>query len=83
MLFDGLQIIEDPNMVTPYEDWSQVRSPSRAARRRHKHPQRIVTRYRPMETAYRIGGRIVMHPELARLLRNHPAVTLVAPVSFP
>lgn len=42
----GIRILENEMIGDPYEDWSQVRSPGRARRRRTKHPQRIVIRYR-------------------------------------
>lgn len=50
--FGGLRIVETDLVGDPYEDWSQVRAPSRARRRRAKgYPQRIVTRYRANGTA--------------------------------
>lgn len=72
--FAGIRIIEDLYMVDTVEDWSGVRSPSRAARRRKQgHKQRIVYRQAPKKTSYRIGDTIVMHPELARALRSRMA----------
>jgi hypothetical protein len=72
----GLRIIEDPGMLDPYEDWSQVRSPSRAKRRMRRHhrfkkfKQRMIVRYRPKKEALRLGGALVMHPVMADALRN-------------
>jgi hypothetical protein len=71
-MIGGLRIIENRHMVDgPLEDWSNVRSPSRAARRRKRgFPQRIRIFYRPKRIAYQlIDGTLVMHPELARELR--------------
>jgi len=40
--FRGLRVIrDDANMVEHHEDWSNVRSPGRAKRRRPKHKQCI------------------------------------------
>ncbi len=46
--FGGMRLIETPLMtVGPFEDWSQVRSPGRARRRRGKHRQRIRFYHKP------------------------------------
>jgi hypothetical protein len=68
-----MRIIEDANMLDSYEDWSAVRSPGRARRRRWKHKQRIVTRYKPKTEAFQMGNTLVMHPELARQMRQQIA----------
>lgn len=69
-MMGGMRIIEDPGMVDWIEDWSDVRSPSRAIRRRKRgFPQRITRRAVPKTVAYSIEGKLVMHPEMARLLR--------------
>lgn len=68
-----MRIIEDINMTDPVEDWSQVRSPSRAARRRRQgHRQNIKITMVPKKEAYSIdGGRtMIMHPDLAAELRR-------------
>lgn len=67
----GVRIVEDPNMVDPVEDWSEVRSPSRAKRRKARgFRQRIKTVYVPKKTAYALdnGRMMVMHPEMRRQL---------------
>lgn len=69
MRMNGIQIIESDLMVDTHEDWSQVRSPSRARRRRHKHPQRIVVTYTPKKDALVMGNRMVMHPVMVAELR--------------
>ncbi len=63
--FTGTKVVETPFAVERYEDWSNVRSPARAARRRKRgFPQRIVERERPC--AFEIGGVLYMHPDLYR-----------------
>jgi hypothetical protein len=69
----GIRIVESLHMVDHVEDWSRVRSPSRAARRRRNgHRQNIVTVAVPKRHAISIdGGRtLIMHPEIARWLRE-------------
>lgn len=69
--FGGIQIVEDANMLDWSEDWSGVRSPARARRRRKRgFPQRIRIVATPKKEGYRVGNRIVMHPDLARALRE-------------
>ncbi len=74
----GYRIIEDPNLVNIVEDWSDVRSPSRARRRMAKHRQRIAYVRVPKPDAFVIEARreIVMHPDVAAKLRaNVDALT--------
>lgn len=67
---DGLRIVEDPYMVETVEDWSHVRSPSRASRRRRQgHRQRIRLLIRPKQQVISGMGRLIMHPEVAARLR--------------
>lgn len=79
-IFDPLgsgKIIESRDMVDPVEDWSGVRSPSRAVRRRKRgFPQRIKIVYVPKKEAISMdGGRtVVMHPDMAAELRRRIAV---------
>jgi hypothetical protein len=72
MLNSGLRIIEDASLVDLVEDWSQVRSPARARRRRAKYPQRIRVYYKPKPDVFVIEaqGVMVMHPEIAKELRR-------------
>lgn len=70
----GMLIHEDDSLLDFKEDWSGVRSPSRAARRRKQgHPQRIKITATPKTEAYSvtIDGRqiLVMHPAMAQQLR--------------
>lgn len=70
-MYNGARIVEDPDMVEVVgEDWSGVRSHSRARRRRRKHPQNIRPLYAPMKEArtYDGGKTLRMHPETARAL---------------
>lgn len=68
--YAGLQIIESDAMVDTHEDWSRVRSPARARRRRHKHPQRIVITTTPRKDAFIVGRQAIMHPLVARAIRE-------------
>lgn len=68
-----MRIVESLHMVETVEDWSKVRSPSRAARRRKQgHRQNIVVRQVPRKDAISIdGGRTFMvHPEAMKELRR-------------
>lgn len=74
MILNGLHIIESAHVVVgPFEDWSQVRSPSRARRRRRQgHPQRIRFYYKPNPNAFHdpSNGVLYMHPATAAELRR-------------
>ena len=68
-----MRIVESLHMVETIEDWSKVRSPSRAVRRRKQgHRQNIVVRHVPRKDAISIdGGRTFMvHPEAMKALRD-------------
>lgn len=68
----GLRLIETSLMtVGPFEDWSQVRSPSRARRRRAKHQQRIRYYRKPDPNVMidRANGVIYGHPVTLAHLR--------------
>lgn len=59
----GLQMISSPYMLETYEDWSDVRSPGRAKRRRAKHRQRIQIRHKPSAKVYFTpDGKMIAHP---------------------
>ncbi len=66
-----IRIIESFEMVDgPFEDWSAVRSPARARRRRHKHPQRIRFFWKPKLNVIQLpNGDMVCHPVVAQELR--------------
>jgi hypothetical protein len=69
-IIGGLQIIEDPYMFDVVEDWSGVRSRSRAERRRRQgHKQRVKLREVPKPYGFRYQNKLVMHPEMARAVR--------------
>lgn len=68
-LFGGFRIIEDSNMSDAAEDWSGVRSPSRAARRRKKHRQNIVIRHVAKRDVIATADALIMHPDIAAELR--------------
>lgn len=64
--YAGIRLVSDPLLVDVIEDWSEVRSPSRAARRRRQgHPQRISYREIPKPEFYHLPGQnlIVAHPK--------------------
>lgn len=62
------------HLTEPYEDWSQVRSPSRARRRmKQGHRQRVRHYQRPARKAYQINGEIWMHPEMEKHLKHEIA----------
>ena len=66
----GLRLVEASNLFDEIEDWSRVRSPARAARRRRRgFPQRIVIRRVPKPEGYVIGGTLFLPPETAAKLR--------------
>ncbi len=68
--FAGLQIVEDASLVDMIEDWSRVRSPGRARRRRRQgHPQNIRMVAVPWQQVIFFGDKLFMHPEIARQLR--------------
>lgn len=63
--YGGIRLIADRHMVDVVEDWSEVRSPSRAARRRRQgHRQRIRYREFPKPDIIHLPGEGVMvaHP---------------------
>ncbi len=68
----GVRIIENDLLTVLAEDWSKVRSPSRAKRRlKQGHRQRIRHYYRPDPKAYKLpDGTVVMHPAMAQALRQ-------------
>lgn len=68
MDFRGMRIIENIHLTKTIEDWSGVRSPARARRRRAKHPQRIRIIQVPDEKIYIAKGQIICHPAIAREL---------------
>ena len=68
--YASLRVVENPSLLVSYEDWSQVRSPARARRRRHKHPQRIVIRQKPDPTIYRMDNTLILHPAVADQLKR-------------
>lgn len=68
-MLNGFLIIESPSMTDAVEDWSRVRSPSRAARRRKKHRQNIVIRHVAKRDVIATADALIMHPDLATELR--------------
>ena len=68
-----MRTIEDASLVDLTEDWSNVRSPDRARRRRrYGYRQNIKIVSAPKKEAFSIdGGRtVIMHPSMADELRK-------------
>ena len=63
-MFSGMEIREDRYMVDTVEDWSRVRSPSRAARRRRQgHRQNIQFVHVPKPNVFVLFDRVIVgHP---------------------
>jgi hypothetical protein len=66
VIYGGLRIItatHEPFIKQVGEDWSRVRSPGRAARRRRQgHQQNIVPIYEPTGEVLKMGSTLFMHP---------------------
>lgn len=70
-MYAGMRIITDIHLVDITEDWSRVRSPSRAERRRRQgHRQNIIMRAVPKPHIYKVGDTLVMHPDIAIKLQQ-------------
>jgi hypothetical protein len=63
----AVRIVENVHLVETVEDWSAVRSPSRARRRQAQgHRQNIRTVTRPMRAAIKgADGTLYVHPAVA------------------
>jgi hypothetical protein len=69
-MFSAMRIIESVEAYEPVEDWSHVRSPSRAERRRRQgHRQNIVIRHKPIALQH-ADGYFIVHPAIADQLRR-------------
>jgi hypothetical protein len=67
----GLRIMESPHLTVTEEDWSRVRSPGRARRRRARgFRQNIAYVTRPDPNVYFIGKDVVGHPAIVAQIRN-------------
>jgi hypothetical protein len=71
--YDGFRVINDPSMVDIVEDWSRVRSPGRARRRRSRHKQNIAFVRVPKASMFISGrlGVIIGHPVTIAELMKH------------
>jgi hypothetical protein len=84
MIYAGMCIIEDQTLVDRVEDWSDVRSPSRAARRRRQgHRQRIKIIEVPKPVAFQMGNTLFMHPITAAQLRKAALTPIPNPETSP
>ena len=64
--FMGMEIVATPLATERVEDWSRVRSPGRA-RRRRRYRQNIRIVEKP--SAYVMGGRIYAHPAIVTRMK--------------
>lgn len=68
--FNGMPIIVSDHMVKTVEDWSRVRSPSRARRRlKRGFKQNIVVQTVPRTDVVVFDGKMIMHPSLLPTLK--------------
>ena len=70
LTYMGLKIIETPMLTKTIEDWSRVRSPGRARRRRRKHKQNIRIVTVPCDKFYMTNDTVICHPAMVRKLRK-------------
>jgi len=69
--FNGFKIIEDVSMVDTIQDWSGCKSRARAERRlKRGYPQRMKYIKVPKQEIYIFDNQLVMHPEMAKKLRE-------------
>lgn len=67
----ALKVVADARLVDHVEDWSDVRSPGRARRRRAKHRQRIRYVAVPKREVYIVhGNTLVAHPAMIEELKR-------------
>ena len=67
----GLKIVASDHLTEPYEDWSRVRSPSRARRRMKRGCRQNIERgRRPARSALQMGDTLYMHPATIQLLQQ-------------
>lgn len=75
-MFNGMRVFLDENLVDWQEDWSAVRSPSRARRRRARgFRQRIIRTATPKKVAFQFEGSLFMHPAMWGQLKDKVART--------
>lgn len=65
----GMPLVKSLAMTETVEDWSKVRSPSRARRRmKYGHRQNVVYRQVPRKDFIEFEGKIIGHPETIKEL---------------
>jgi hypothetical protein len=74
-LLGAVRLITNEHLtIGPFEDWSGVRSPGRARRRRRLgHPQRIRFYYKPDPKLIWMGDTLVGHPDTIAALLAQPS----------
>lgn len=74
--FMGMRIVTNNVLTVPAEDWSKVRSPSRARRRLKKgHRQNIRYYDAPLPRAMIVGDVMYCHPDMLMELRRAAAAS--------
>jgi hypothetical protein len=69
--FMGVPIVSSLDMTETIEDWSRVRSPSRARRRRKRgYRQNITIRVVPKKVAIIMNGTMYVHPTYLQQLKH-------------
>ena len=64
MMLNGMKVVLSPHLTRMVEDWSGVRSPARARRRRRQgHKQRIAYVTRDMAHAFVMNGTLFVGPD--------------------
>lgn len=77
----GVKVIESPEAYEVQEDWSRVRSPGRAARRRRcGHRQNIALTHKPLCFSINDGRTLIVHPQIAVQLRKEISARLDASI---
>lgn len=72
LMFGGVNLLTDAALVERSEDWSGVRSPGRARRRRARgHAQRVNVNVKPSPKVLKMpNGDMVMHPATLAALKS-------------
>jgi len=69
MTSDDIHLIKSDLLTDYYEDWSKVRSPSRARRRmRYGHKQNVILRRKMVD--YQIGRSLMLYSDVWMRLKN-------------
>ena len=76
MMMNGMRVVRSDALTRMVEDWSDVRSPSRARRRRRQgHKQRITYVKRDMAHAFAMDGTLFVGPDTYKRLIKEVAAS--------